>query len=343
MGTDTTTTADDLTPERLVQMGLGFWAPRTLLSAVELGVFSELAAGPRTLDELRRRLALHERSARDFLDALVALGLLTRDDGRYANTADVDRFLDRAKPTYIGGILEMAAARLYPFWGGLTDGLRTGAPQNEIKHGGEFFTVLYDDPSRLRLFLQGMTGISLAAARAIASKFPWRDYQSLFDVGCAQGCVPVQVALAHAHIGGGGFDLPAVGPHFEEYVASFKLGGRLRFQPGDFFADPLPQADVIVMGHILHDWNLDEKKQILAKALAAVPAGGAVIVYEALIDDDRRTNAFGLMMSLNMLIETPGGFDYTGRDCEGWMREVGFRETRVEHLDGPDAMVVGIK
>ncbi len=97
------------------------------------------------------------------------------------------------------------------------------------------------------------------------------------------------------------------------------------------------------MGHILHDWKLEEKKMLIAKAYKKLPAGGALIVFEAVIDDERRKNAFGLLMSLNMLIETPGGFDYTGADCSGWMREVGFRKTRIEHLEGPDSMVIGFK
>ena len=188
-----------------------------------------------------------------------------------------------------------------------------------------------------------MTGISLATARVIAQRFPWRDYQTFVDIGGAQGAVPVQVALAHPHLNGGNFDLPVVGPIFTDYVASFGLQDRLRFHPGNFFTDPLPQADVLVMGHILHDWNLAEKRLLIGKAYAALPPGGALLIYEALIDDERRQNAFGLLMSLNMLIETQGGFDYTGTDCTGWLREAGFRETRVEHLRGPDPLVIGIK
>jgi hypothetical protein len=134
-----------------------------------------------------------------------------------------------------------------------------------------------------------------------------------------------------------------VGPIFEEYVAANKLDDRLRFMPGNFFDDPLPSAEVITMGHILHDWNLDEKRTLLDKAYQTLPESGVLIVFEALIDDERKENVFGLLMSLNMLIETPGGFDYTGADCSGWMRDAGFRETRVEHLVGPDSMVVGIK
>jgi hypothetical protein len=336
--------AEQVTPDAIMQLGLGFWGSKTLLSAVELGVFSQLAdEGPLDSEALRDRLGLHPRSATDFFDALVALGMLEREDGRYANTQATELFLDRAKPSYMGGLLEMANARLYGFWGSLTEGLRTGEPQNEAKGGEDFFAELYADPARLAQFARAMSAVSTGAGHAIAAKFPWRDHQTVVDVGCAEGAVPVQVALAHEHINGGGFDLPQLEPIFDAFVAQFGLGDRLRFTPGDFFADPLPEADVLVMGHILHDWDLDEKRALLAKACDALPEGGALIVYEAIIDDDRRENAFGLLMSLNMLIETPGGFDYTGADCQGWMQEAGFRESYVEHLVGPDSMVVGIK
>jgi hypothetical protein len=270
--------------------------------------------------------------------------MLERDaEELYGNTPEANLFLDRSKPSYIGGMLEMASTRLYPFWGSLTDALRTGRPQNEAKSGGNFFEALYADPERLEDFLSAMTGLSLGAACEIAQKFPWSDYRTFIDIGGAQGGVPVQLALAHPHLTGGIFDLPAVGPVFEKYVARHGLSHRLRFYPGDFFNDQMPSADVLVMGHILHDWNMEEKRVLLKKAFDALPTGGALIVFEALIDDDRRENTLGLLMSLNMLIETPGGFDYTGADCSRWMREAGFRETRVEHLVGPDSMVIGFK
>jgi hypothetical protein len=333
-----------VTPDAIMQLGMAFWGSKTLLSAVELGVFSELAdSGPLDGEALRDRLGLHSRSAIDFFDALVALGMLERETDGYSNTPETDLFLDRAKPSYLGGMLEMANARLYGFWGSLTEGLRTGAPQNEAKGGDDFFEALYADPARLAQFAHAMTAISGGAAQAIAAKFPWRDHNSVIDIGCAEGAVPVQIALAHEHITGGGFDLPPIEPIFDKYVAQVGLGERLRFNPGDFFADPLPNADVLVMGHILHDWDLEEKKVLLRKAYEALPEGGALIVYEAIIDDERRDNAFGLLMSLNMLIETPGGFDYTGADCRGWMEEAGFSDSYVEHLAGPDSMVVGIK
>jgi hypothetical protein len=330
-------------PDRILQLGLAFWGSKTLLSAVELGLFSELANGALTADELGERLGLHPRARRDFLDALVALGMLTREGEQYGNTVETDLFLDRGKASYLGGMLEMANARLYPFWGWLTEALRTGQPQNEARTGGNFFAALYEEPERLRQFLHAMTGLSMGASVEIAKRFPFAEYESLVDIGCAEGGLLVQVALAHPHLRGIGFDLPGARDAFEDYVHSFGLEERLEFRAGDFFGDELPNASIVVLGHILHDWSLDEKKQLLRKAYGALPAGGAVIVFESIIDDHRRENAFGLLMSLNMLIETPAGFDYTGADCQDWMREIGFRETRVEHLIGPDSMVIGIK
>ena len=163
------------------------------------------------------------------------------------------------------------------------------------------------------------------------------------QIGIGKSPRGVEITAANPHLQGIGFDLPEVAPIFEEYAEACGVAERLRFQPGSFFADDLPKVDVLTMGHILHDWDLPTKKMLIQKAFAALPAGGALIVYEAIIDDDRRQNAFGLMMSLNMLIETPGGFDYTGADCQGWMAEAGFSSSRVEPLVGPDSMVIGIK
>ncbi len=335
---------ENLSPESILQVGLGFWASKTLLSAIELELFTELAKHPEDLATLQGRMGLHPRSARDFLDALVALGFLERTDGVYSNAPETDLFLDKHKPSYIGGMLEMANQRLYPFWGSLTKALRTGKLQNEAASGDTpFFEALYADPARLKDFLHAMTGLSHGSNMAIARQAPWAEYKTFVDVGTAQGDLAVQIALANPHLTGMGFDLPEVGPIFEEYVEQQGVQDRLSFSSGSFFDQDLPKADVVTMGHILHDWDLDTKRMLIGKAYDAIPEGGAFIVYEALIDDDRSRNAFGLLMSLNMLIETPGGFDFTGADCQPWLREAGFSRTSQHHLVGPDSMVIGIK
>jgi hypothetical protein len=330
-------------PDSIMQLGLGFWGSKTLLTAVELGVFTELSKQELTLDTLIGRFNLNPRSAGDFFDTLVALGLLERRNGMYFNSKEADLFLDEYKPSYVGGMLKMANARLYRFWGGLTEALLTGKPQNELKDGDNFFTTVYSEQDRLKGFLKAMTAISFGANVSIAEKFPWGDYSTFIDIGTAEGGLPVQVALANKHISGGGFDLPEVKPIFNDYIRSLDLSDRLKFYIGNFFEDPLPEAEVLVMGHILQDWNREEKHLLLKKAYSALPSNGALIIYDSIIDDERTQNAFGLLMSLNMLIETPGGFLYTGKECESWLLEAGFRKTKVEHLVGPDSMVIGFK
>ena len=332
-----------ISPDGIMHLAMGFWGSKTLLSAVELQVFTVLAEGPLEGGELAARLGIQHRGARDFFDALTALNMLAREGDRYGNTPATDFFLDKNKPSYIGGFLEIANNRLYPMWDALTEGLRSGKPQNETKGGGELFATLYADHEKLAEFLGAMTGVSIGVAMAIAEKFPWKDYKTFVDIGCAQGCAPVRIALKHAHLTGGGFDLPPVAPIFESYVESFGLQQRLRFHAGDFFIDELPKADVLVMGNILHNWDHDQKKVLLEKAYRALPNGGALIVYEWIIDHDRRENALSLLMSLHMLLETPGGQNFTAAECCAWMREAGFNETRVEHLLGPNSMVVGKK
>src|SRR5713101_5456189 len=333
-----------LKADRIEQVAFGFMASKVLFSTIEFGLFTELAKRPLDANDIQARLKLHPRGVRDFLDALVALGMLERRGEIYSNTVETDFYLDRAKPTYIGHYVEILSLRSYQLFDTLSEALRTGEPQNEIKSGDEdWVDAMYRTPERLRMFLRGMTGHSLPSAMAIAQKFPWEKYRTFADIGTAEGCFPVQVAMAHPHLVGEGFDLPPVRPFFEEYVASFHLQDRVKFRVVDFFKDSLPTADVLVMGMILHDWDLEVKRTLLKKAHDALPRGGALIVYEHLIDDQRRKNVNGLLMSLVMLLETQGGFDYTGADCCKWMREAGFTEARVEQLTGIESMVVGIK
>jgi hypothetical protein len=268
--------------------------------------------------------------------------LLRLPDGRYANSAETDCYLDRNKPSYIGGLLESSGTRLYGVWGSLTAALRTGHPQCE-KSAASNFSPLYADAVARNTFVSGLTAKTRPVGKALATRFPWRDYSTLIDVGTAEGCLPVEIAQAHPHITGGGFDLPALVSLFDAYVQARGLAHRLRFYPGDFFSDPLPAADVLILGRVLHNWNLATKKMLLRRAYEALPHGGALIVYEHLIDDARRENSAGLLSSLHMLLVSAGGFDFTGADCMDWMHEADFHDMRVEALTTDQSMVVGIK
>jgi hypothetical protein len=339
---------EPLDPALILGTGFGFWSAKVLLSSVELGVFTELAKGGRTRDELGAALGLHPRGSMDLFDALVALDFLQREGNGeraiYTNTRLTDHFLDRAKPSYIGGILEMFNERLYRYWGDLTEALRTGKPQNEIKHtGAPMFATLYADPARLELFMAAMQGISLPNFEALAVQFDFSRYRTLCDVGGANALLSRIVAARHPHLRCTSWDLPVVEPIAQRAIAAAGLGDRVKTAAGDFFTDALPRADVITMGMILHDWNLEHKRMLIAKAYDALPGGGALIAIENLIDDDRRTNAFGLLMSLNMLIEFGDAFDYTGADFAGWCRDAGFTRTEVIPLRGPASAAVAYK
>jgi SAM-dependent methyltransferase len=338
----------ELDPSHIMQVGMGFWPSKTVLSAVELELFTHLGAEALTGDEIGERLGLHPRAIYDFLDTLVALRFLERDgdgtDGRYRNTDETTAFLDKRSPMYIGGILEMSNARLYRFWGDLTEALQTGKPQNEIKTTGKpMFDELYSDPARLEQFMRAMQGISAGNFQALAEKFDFSKYETVCDVGGATGQLCAILAGRHAHLRCISYDLPVVAPIAEKAVAAAGLADRVATASGDFFSDPLPQADVITMGLILHDWNLDRKMHLIRSAYEALPEGGAFIIIENLIDDARRENAFGLMMSLNMLIEFGDAFDFTGSDFAGWCREVGFRAVEIVPLTGPSSAGIAYK
>jgi precorrin-6B methylase 2 len=335
-------------PARIMEVGMAFWPAKVLLSAIELQLFTTLGGQAMTGAELQSALQLHPRANPDFLDTLVALGFLGRDgDGplaRYRNTEETALFLDRASPQFMGGFLEMANERLYPFWGGLTDGLRTGRPQNEIKqNGASMFAELYSKPERLEQFMDAMSGISAANFQSFADKFDFSRYQTLCDVGGATGQLSLSVARRHPHLRCTSVDLPAVTGIATRKIAAAGLDQRVTARALDFFNEPLPKADVITMGMILHDWNLEKKMHLIRAAYDALPPGGAFVVVENLIDDARRENAFGLMMSLNMLIEFGDAFDFTAADFFGWCGQAGFRKMEVIPLGGPASAGVAYK
>jgi precorrin-6B methylase 2 len=340
--------AKKVDPSHIMQVGMGFWASKTLLTAVKLELFTKLAVRPLTGKEIKYELCLNERGLYDFLDTLVALGFLQRSGNKstaiYSNSAETDFFLDKNKLSYIGGMLEMANNRLYPFWNFLEEGLRKGTPQNEIRTGrSSLFEEIYSDTDKTREFVNAMGGIQTGNFIAFASEFDFSGYNTLCDIGGAGALLSAHVVSHNPHMKCISFDLPPVGAIALENISRMGLASSIKIKSGDFFADPFPKADIITMGNILHDWGTRDKKKLISKAYEALPVGGALVVIENIIDDERRKNAFGLMMSLNMLIETAEGFDFTGADFDGWAKEAGFSKTSVMPLTGPSSAAIAIK
>ena len=335
-------------PSHIMQTATAFWASKVLLTAVEFDLFSVLGDGSMTASQLGETLELHPRGTYDFFDALVALNFLDRDgdgpEGRYKNTPETGAFLDKKSPMYIGGMPEMLNARLFGFWNHLGTALKTGQPQNEVKiHGKPLFEELYASEARLGQFLEAMSGIQAGNFHQLAEKFDFSRYKTVSDIGGALGLLSRIVGSHHKHLTFTTFDLPPVAPHAQKHIDEAGMTERITVVAGDFFVDDLPKADVITMGNILHDWNLEKKKILIQKAYDALPEGGAFIAIENLIDDARRENAFGLLMSLNMLIELGDGFDYTGADFRAWCSEVGFKRFEIIRLAGPASAAVAYK
>ncbi|HTZ72144.1 MAG TPA: methyltransferase [Acetobacteraceae bacterium] len=340
----------ELNPAHIMQMAMGFFPSKILLSAVELDLFGALADGPLSKSELQQRLGLHVRAAADFLDALVALGVLAREgEGEpalYANTAETAAFLVPASQTYVGGMMKMASRRLFRHWANLTEALRTGEPQSEVKSAADAsdpFTSLYADPAVLEEFISAMAGVQLANFAALAEKFDFAPFRTACDAGGASGALCIALARAHPHLRCISFDLPPVTAVAARRIAGAGLSDRIEARAGDFMRDELPHADIVLMGNILHDWGTATKQMLVGKAFAALPDGGVFIAIENIIDDSRRENALGLMMSLNMLIETPEGYDYTFAQFDGWARAAGFRRTEKMPLAGTASAAIAWK
>jgi hypothetical protein len=339
---------EQLDPSHIMQTATAFWASKVLLTAVELDLFTTLGEGKLSASQLGEKLGLHPRGTYDFFDSLVALKFLDREgdgpEGKYKSTPQTAAFLNKKSPTYIGGLPEMLNARLFGFWNNLGTALKTGQPQSEVRHGGKpIFEELYSNQASLGQFLDAMTGFQAANFQILAEKFDFSKYKTVSDVGGALALLSRIVGARHSHLTFTSFDLPPVAPLAQKHIKAAGMEARITAVAGDFFKDDLPKADVVTMGNILHDWNIENKKLLIRKAYDALPQGGAFIAIENIIDDARRENVFGLLMSLNMLIELGDAFDYTGADFRGWCGEAGFKRFDLINLAGPTSAAIAYK
>jgi len=340
-------------PSKIMQIGMGYWASKTLLAAVKFGLFTHLAGTKLSGKEIKQKLSLNttDRHVYDWLDTLVSLGFLQRegvmDSSVYTNSLDTEVFLDKKKPSYIGGILEMGNNRLYKFWGDLEEALITGKPQNESKNSSDgnmsFFADLYKDPAKLQEFMDAMSGIQLENFIMLAKKFDFNKYKTLVDIGGADGLLSIQICLNHPDIHCSTFDLPPVAPVAKKRIDQFNLSDRITVVSGDFTKDELPSAEIITMGNIIHGMDEENKQLLVNKVYASLPENGALMTIENIIDDERRVNTFGLLMSLNMLIENGNAFDYMPSDFKRWATKAGFKRTEIIPLAGPTSAAIAYK
>jgi len=323
------------TPAGILRLGNAFCDAKALLTAVELGLFDTLhETGPLGQEDIRRRLDLHGRGLSDFLNLLTALGLLTRSaSGAYGNATGADRYLVRGGSSYIGGFLARSNRNLYPAWGRLGEALRTGRQQS-----GSDFGAVVKNPQLLGQFIGMMDALTQVLGPALIESFDWSDAESVLDVGGARGNLAGQIVKAQPHLTGHVLDLPEMEPFFDDHVAALGLSDRMTFHGGDFFARELPAADVVVLGHVLHDWDREQRGGLIAKAFRAVNPGGALIVYDRMLDDEPR-HVENLVISLDMLLVTDGGSEYTAAEVVEHAAAAGFASIAQAPLSDFDTVV----
>lgn len=341
--------ARQLSPEKIMKIGTGFLSSKVLLTAIGLGLFTKLGDKALTAEEICKQLKLkYCRGVFDFLDALLALGFLERvgdgPESKYKNTPETKTFLNKNEPSYIGSILEMFNSRIYVFFNNLSGALKTGNPQNETKHNGQLvFEAIYSDEDKLIEFLQGMNGLQLANFTTLATKFDFSKYKTVADIAGALGLLSIITAKHHKHLTLTSLDLPEVTAYTKEYISKAGMSDRVKAVEIDFFSQPFPKVDVITMGNVLHDWNLEKKKILIKKAYDALPEGGAFIAIENVIDDARRVNIDGMLISLIMLVEFGDAFDYTEKEFREWCTEAGFKRFDRIKLEGTASALVAYK
>jgi O-methyltransferase domain/Dimerisation domain len=331
-----------LEPADIKRLGNAFCHAQLLLTAGEVGLFADLARhGSSTAAQIGSRLGLGGRGLVDFLHALVLLGLLVHGDGRYNLTEVARRHLVPGGATYMGGFLDRAKRVLYPAWGNLTQALRTGEPQVPSAQDGEFERML-SQPQQQAQYLRMMDSVNTLLAPALAEAVEWSRLRELVDVGGARGNLAAHLVRSHPHLSATVFDLPVMAGPFAEHMAALRPPSPVRFVGGNFFIDPLPGGDVLIVGHVLHNWSPEERRLLVKKAFAAVHPGGALLVYDAMLDDEP-TDLARLVVSLNMLLVTKGGSEYPASECRTWLTDAGFVDVRQQPLGITDTLVVGQK
>ncbi len=330
--------ASPVSPGPLMELSTGFWASKTLAAAHELGLFAMLAeAGGTTPDELAVRAGIEGRPAAMLLTACASLGLLEKTGDRYRNTALADTYLVPGQPYYFGGWLQMLDRRLYPGWANLTKAIRTNRPttwnpdEQESLFEGE-------DPELLAVFWDAMHSLSIFTARALGAAVDLTGRRRLLDVGGGSGAYDIELCKLCPELNATVYDLPFVVEIAAKKVADAGLSDRIGTAGGDFFRDAtLPEGhDCILLSMILHDWNEDHDRDILARCFDALPSGGLIVISELLVNDEKTGPAPAALMSLNMLIETEG-CNYTAREYATWLEDVGFQGVRTTYFDAPGA------
>jgi acetylserotonin O-methyltransferase len=341
MNTSDTNTPLDPDARRALELIDGMRVSKATFTALSLGIFDALHEGPASLDQLAERLHCASHALERLLGACCGLGLLELRDGRYHNRPVATRFLRVHSPETLSGYMLYADRISFRLWGRLEDAVREGTHRwdQEFGSGENIFAHFFATDEAKHTFLAGMHGLGLLASPAIAAAFDLSRFRRLVDVGGGSGHLAIEVCRRYPTITGCVFDLPAVTPVAQRYIAEAGLGERIATADGDFFNDRLPEADLYSAGRILHDWSDEKVGFLLDKVFNALPAGGGLLICEKTLDENRDGPASVYLQSLNMLVCTEGR-ERTASEYEQLVRQAGFGEFQLHRTGRPlDAML----
>lgn len=331
-------------PAPVLDLIEAFRRSKTMFAAVELGIFDRLDGAPATAETIAVEQGLDPSAATRLLDACVGLGLLNATEGAYSNTEVADVYLRRESPRTLAGYILYSNEALFPMWSHLEDALREGThrwTQTFGKEGG-IFSHFFRTAEAKKAFLDGMHGFGLLSSPEVVRIFNLNRFRHIADLGGGTGHLAIAACERYGAMRGTVFDLPQVVEHARPHVEASRAAARLSVRAGDFFSDPLPEADVFALGRILHDWGDDKVQVLLRRIHAALPEGGAVLIAEALLDDDGRGPAHAQMQSLNMLICTEGR-ERSALEYRALLEKCGFSQVEARRTGAPLDAVLAVR
>lgn len=331
-------------PKVVLDLLEAFRGSKAMFAAVNLGVFDALEDGPRSAATLAAELKTHPDALTRLLDTCVTLGLLTCSAAGYANTPAATAYLCRSSPRRMTGYLNYSNEVLWKLWANLEDAVREGSHRWKQTFGwdGPIFSSFFRTEAAKREFLQGMHGYGLISSPRVVAAFDLSRFRQLVDLGGATGHLAVAACERYPSLRATVFDLPAVMPIAREMIAATTVADRVGVQAGDFFADPLPAADLYAVGRILHDWAEEKINLLLQKTFERLPSGGGLLIAEKLVDDQSSGLLSARLQSLNMLLVTEGK-ERTPAEYEALLRKAGFASVEWKCTDAPLDAILALK
>lgn len=339
--------ARDLTvpdPSPVLELIEAFRHSKAMFAAVSLGVFDSLVDRPKSLGDLAAELNVNADALERLLDACVGLDLLRRSGSQYENTPAATAYLTKTSPRRLTGYINFSNVATWKLWANLEDAVREGTHRWQQTYGweGPIFSHFFNTEESKREFLMGMHGFGLISSPHVVNAFDLGRFTRFVDLGGATGHLAIAACQRYPHLRATVFDLADAMPLAGEIVAGSPVADRIDILSGDFFSDSLPEGDLYAVGRILHDWSEEKILSLLGRIYQALPSGGAILVAEKILHDDKSGPPWAQMQNLNMLTCTEGK-ERTLGEYEALLKQAGFEDIQGCRTPSPLDAVLAFK